>query len=389
MPYRFPPAGTKVKLHNRRSPENWLRSYYRPYAPFFFQSGTQALAAALCALSRLRPGRRSVLIPGYTCPSLVSAVRFAGCRAVPVDLEPERPFLDLESLARQLDGSTLAVVGVDLFGIPERYHGIAALTRANGTFLVEDAAQRKVVPSYSESVDIVILSYGRGKPVSVLEGGALLVRSKALVRPVAGVLERLGRAERGGRVRRYGRALAYNLLRHPSLYWMPAGMPFLGLGKTEYRNLARLEPMSRPALGWLPANLPGTAGERSPAQQKLIRAARGWSPSVQDVAANCGAAGEPLSRMPLLADSTDLKRRLVTRLRRFGASAMYPGPITAIPGAFPANAAAVSRQLPNATQWASRLFTLPLHEWVDARSVAAIDAAMEKELAPRAVEVIE
>lgn len=380
-----------MRIRKKTFPETWLRSYYRPYTPFFFGSGTQALAAALCALSRLRPGRRNVLIPGYTCPSLVSSVRFAGCRAVPVDLEPDRPRLDLGSLEQQLDETSLAVVGVDLFGIPEQYAGIAALARANGAWVIEDAAQRKFLPPYSDSVDLVVVSYGRGKPATVLEGGALLLRSSELVGPVGSIAERLGSPGSGAVLRRYGKALAYNLLRHPSIYWLPSSLPFLGLGRTDYHGLKGIEPMSPGAMGWLPANLsPDSNIEQSAGQRRLGEAALGWGRSVQDVAEICRAGGEPLSRMPLLAASAGLRSRLVRRLRPFGASAMYPAPVVDIPGAFPGKGKALSGRLPNATDFATRLFTLPLHEWMDANSVSAINAAVRRELDPDAVaEVIE
>lgn len=377
-----------MRTEKMRSPQTWLRSYYRPYIPFFFRSGTQALAAALCSLRRLRPGRRNVLIPGYTCPSLVSAARFAGCRAIPVDVEPESPRIDIAGLERNLDDNVLAVVAADLFGIPERCGRLGELAHAAGAWLIEDAAQRLSIPPYSENVDIAVLSYGRGKPVSVLEGGGLLLRSPDLIAPVAAVAGRVGSGGGGG-LHRHLKAALYNLMRHPSVYWLPAGLPLLGLGKTEYRRLEGIETMPPTVLAWLPANLPGTAISPSAGQRLLEAAAQRWSPSVQGVAGKCGAAGEPLSRMPLLADSAALKERLVTRLARFGASPMYPSAVTAIPGAFPGNGTALSRELPNATELASRLFTLPTHEWVDRRSVAAIETVVHRELDMDAAEVTE
>ena len=76
----LPPAGEPCYIGTDPAATERLLQQWRPYQAGFYASGTAALAAAVSAALAVRPGRRRVLLPGYGCPALVSAVLHAGCR---------------------------------------------------------------------------------------------------------------------------------------------------------------------------------------------------------------------------------------------------------------------------------------------------------------------
>jgi len=368
---------------------DWLRSYYRPYKSFFFGSGTQALAAVLCILKNRQPERTTVLLSGYTCPALVSAIRFAGCRPYPLDTKPGTHFIAGSAIEKAIDRSTLAVIGTDLFGIRERYSMLGSVARKHGAYVIEDAAQRKHPPPINDDVDAVVVSYGRGKPNSVLGGGALLLRSTNLLREASRFYDTVPRPSPVKDHMLFIKAVSYKLLRQPRLYWIPAGMPFLGLGRTQYRPLGRIERMPGMLLSWLPANLVASDRQRRQALRFLKQTAQHWRPFLVPVRADFGSEEPSLSRMALLACSPVVRNRILQALRKYGASPMYPAPVSDIPGAFPNSRDSREGELINARDFSRRVITLPLHEWMNEDSVRQVSHEVERQIETDAMEVTE
>ncbi|HEX5513693.1 MAG TPA: DegT/DnrJ/EryC1/StrS family aminotransferase, partial [Gammaproteobacteria bacterium] len=314
----LPPVGDPIVLaHDERANRRLRQSWY-PYQPVFYASGTAALAAAVTAALAVRPGRREVVLPGYGCPALVSAVLYAGAQPVLVDLEPGRPWLALAELTAAVGSNTAAVIAVNFLGIPERLGALAKLTQATDALLIEDSAQAyPPVGIDDQRADLVILSFGRGKPVSLLGGGAVLCREPMLAACLpkpAGVS--------GSRRRTQLEISAYNCLRRPWLYWIPQALP-LGLGETRYQplsSIAAMDPVRQQALG--------AAVERQRKQGDTIRRLRSGPAragvGLTDLAAVCGSR-QQLLRYPLLAPTAVDRERVVRALNRagLGASALY------------------------------------------------------------------
>ena len=124
MFYQLPPAGNRLCLSGAGKDESGHENAFSPYMPVFYQSGTASLAAAIGAAIRNKPTEKpEVILPAYGCPDLVSAAVFAGAKPVLVDLENDRPWMNLEQLSASINSNTVAVVAVDLLGIPERISG--------------------------------------------------------------------------------------------------------------------------------------------------------------------------------------------------------------------------------------------------------------------------
>jgi len=236
---------------------------------YLVSSGKAAFALILLALKKLFPDRDKVLIPAFTCFSVPSSVVRAGFTISLCDVHPDNLDFDFaqlsailsesslsladagpagpaaDSLVRTRDsagnsggsiGHILAVVPTHLFGIPADVARLREMIRDPGVTIVEDAAQAMGESRQGRKVgalgDVSFFSLGRGKALSVVEGGVILTDRDDL----AEVLDRLV-----GRLPRYGllplvslifKAAALITFIRPRLFWVPKSIPFLKLGET-------------------------------------------------------------------------------------------------------------------------------------------------------------
>src|SRR5262245_52199142 len=108
-------------------------------------SGTDALLLALLAKA-IGPGD-AVICPDFTFTATAEVVALLGATPVFADVEDASFNLAPESLARavatarRLGLRPRAVIPVDLFGQPADHDAIAAITDAEGLFVLDDAAQ--------------------------------------------------------------------------------------------------------------------------------------------------------------------------------------------------------------------------------------------------------
>ncbi|MGE0081198.1 MAG: DegT/DnrJ/EryC1/StrS family aminotransferase [Thiohalomonadaceae bacterium] len=368
---RLPPAGDRVTWE--RGPRNAVRGLFAPWHATLFGSGTQALAAALLALRERWPARDEVIFAAYNCPALVSATVYAGCHPVLVDYESERPWMDLRALAARLSTRTLAVIAVDLLGIPERHAELRGACARVGCALVQDGAQG--FPSRAGERgwqgDVVVLSFGRGKPVSLLTGGAVLTREDALHHGLARLATP---GEFDGLVHAL-KVRAYNLLRHPWLYRLPTALPGLHLGETRYVALQGVSAMPAALEAYLP---PAVNAFRRAAHPQALYPALLAGGSLLDLPTACRQrAGERLSRYPVLAPDRATRDRMLGRLASLGVSALYGAILPQVPGV----AAHLSGEgvFPAAESFASRLLTLPNHDGVKRTHISRLAQLLRRD----------
>ena len=373
MFYQLPPAGNRLSLSGTDKYESAQEDFFSPYIPYFYNSGTASLAAAISAAIRYKPvDKPEVILPAYGCPDIVSAAVFSGAKPVLVDLENERPWINLEKLSASINSHTVAVVAVDLLGITERLAAIRSIVSKADVLLIEDSAQSFPVPvekPYWEG-DLVVLSFGRGKPVTLLGGGAVLVRNGALGRLLT---EGSGQYNAG---RLFGlTARLYNLMRSPYLYWIPLSLPFLHLGETRYHPLTAIETMDPVRLRLLSRNVSKYQHHTNDVQAALADIARGLGDGGEawiDLSAVCRVQPhQRLLRYPLLVQA-EWRDRVYHRLRNagLGPSLLYPSSLPRIHGL--ENLLRGQGDFPAADAFARRILTLPTHEGVRKADVCRI-----------------
>jgi dTDP-4-amino-4,6-dideoxygalactose transaminase len=326
-------------------------------------SGKAALMLTLQALGTLSP-RREVVIPAFTCFSVAGAVVHAGLRPVLCDIDPETFDFDRQALPQAITGDTLCVVSHHLFGVPAAVEGTRTLCRERGAFLVEDAAQALGGEVGGRPLgtlgDAGIFSFGRGKNVTCGSGGLIVTNSDAVASAVADRAARLPAASTTAQLADLVRTVLMMIFIRPSLYWLPAALPFLGLGRTTFPRAIRAERLSGFRAGLLRdwrARLAASNRSRTAAVSYFARAL------------SIRGSARPYLRLPIVAPTAAIKERVYAKARSFGVSMSYPTPISDIPEI---RAAFDGHRYPAAHLVAERLLTLPTHHWLSDRDRRAI-----------------
>jgi perosamine synthetase len=334
---------------------------------FGFGSGKSAMRCVLEAMAALCPGRRRVVVPAYTCYSIPAAVEYAGLELVLCDIDPQSLDFDPDMLHASVDERTLCVVPVHLFGAPVALLEWAAAAHAVGAFVLEDSAQGgESRDGLDSGADGRIYSTARGKPVSTFGGGVAACRSPRLAAMLSTRYEAVPPARRMDRWRGSLGALASDALSRPWLYWIPAAMPFLKLGRTCYPDridVRRLSGLHAALLSMMADRMPAVMAEREESSRFYMRR---LSDATRERQPACvfGAAYAPMRYPYLLAKPLkDVSRMVLATGRRQGVVPMYPQSLAALERI---DSFCVNRvdRFPGAGEVAAHLVTLPTHRWV-------------------------
>ncbi|NOU10138.1 MAG: aminotransferase DegT [Nitrospira sp.] len=362
----------------RESREREFAQYFGVKYVFALSSGKAALTTILQVLAAVSP-RRKVIVPAYTCFSVPSAILRAGCDVVPCDVDPETldyRFPDLEAL---VSGDILCIVSPHLLGHAAdilRTKGIACRFEIP---VVEDAAQAMGGAEESRwlgtQADIGFFSLGRGKNVTAGSGGVILTNSDSLGLALAQQCKQIPEASWISQVQALIEAVAMAILIRPSLYWLPAGLPFLGLGETKFEldfPLYRLDGMRASLLASWQARLEASNTERLRHGQDMLNI----------LEASLGRLGPTRGevtvylRVPVILPSAEMKARIcdVSAASGLGVSGLYPSPISEIPAL---RSTCGTGQFPGAQVLADRMVTCPVHHYVTHQDIMNIADALQ------------
>lgn len=371
------PTGNRILTSDVAQPTFLFPQDYHSY---WLNSGTAALALALIAAKTSHPTKTpEVILPTYGCPDLVAAAQYAGVRAILVDIQARSPQFDYQQLEAAISSNTVAIVAATLLGIRADEKSLRTAIGNRPITLIEDSAQW--FPRDSSQTffgDYVVLSFGRGKPVNVLGGGALLT-STQLPEPVTNQIN-LTPQSSGANVKYQLRTAIYNALIHPAAYGVAEKLPFLHIGETVFHALTQIAEIPAQQKQRLSSNLTAFTQRNLNIQHRWRAALIELNDSrILDLCQTHAVSGEfSLLRYPLLIQSSTLRDQLYSQLRRqgLGASIMYAVPLMKIPGVSP-YAALFSGQN-HAEIFSGELLTLPTHDDVSTKTVADTMAIFKK-----------
>lgn len=352
MPRLLPPAGTPVRCSELISA--WTKRLtgsanefaladkvrQRTGTPHIFltNSGRTGLLIILETLKELADTNRTeVVIPAYTCYSVAAAIARAGLKIRLVDIRPETMDYDYDRLEDLSSERILAIVGCNLFGLPSDMNRISLLAKRIGAFAIDDAAQGMGLIENNHSLgcrgDVGFYSLDRGKNMTTLAGGVILTRSDQLADLLK---EKCRRLPLPGLISEMIVCLKLNLylcLIQPRIYWLPAALPFLGLGQTIYDTSFPTTRLSRfqSILGSILIDHLDRFNDTRQANSLELASTivaddrysiPGFDPD------NCPS----YLRLPVLCQTRELRDQLIICLRKNGvvASNMYPGLIADI-----------------------------------------------------------
>jgi dTDP-4-amino-4,6-dideoxygalactose transaminase len=294
------------------------------------------------------------------------------------DLEEEKTTLNYHELTQTISNRTLAIISVHLFGIPEDSRKINELASSHNAFHIEDAAQSfgSAAGKDSQSMlgttgDIGIYSFGRGKPFTLMHGGALTTNSDTIAHLVSKKINELPSSTHITTLLIAFKTLLYSLLSHPNLYWIPQHLPFLKLGHTVFNfnfKPARINAFTS-ALGTIMFETIDHLRMRRTTGEELVT--RHLSHCKNYFLTN-GQNHAPLLRFPLLLRTREQKRVVLSALQRkgLGVSGMYPTTLNLFKDTKKYFTGA--RLYPNAQSFSERIITLPLHDYVTENDIKRI-----------------
>lgn len=346
--------------------DQWVRETFAPRAWAWTDSGTTALTFAL-KLAVVDRGTRRIALPAYGCYDLATACDGAGVEVFLYDIDPETLGPDWDSLEWALAQGARTIVVAYLYGMPVDLGRVRSLAAVHQAVVIEDAAQG-IGGSYAGRPlgahgDLAVLSFGRGKGLTAGGGGALLAGSATFADSVRALEASLPPAGRG--LTGVLKSAVQWALARPRLYWIPAGLPMLGLGETIYRPPHAAGRMSRGAMGVLGVTS-GLVGREAEGRRTRATELRRQTEAACRVPRPPSGCEPGYLRFFLLAGDVNQVPSLVRGGRRLGLSPGYPSTLAELPGF-----RAVHRSVTGAQSIVRQVVTTPAHSKVTENDLVA------------------
>ena len=339
-------------------------------------SGKAALYLLLGAAHANTPHRDEVIIPDYTCWSVPSSVVKAGLKVRPVDIDKRNLGLSVESIRQAISDKTLAVVFVHLFGIPGDINVVADICREANVLLIDDAAQALGATVEGQPLgsfgDAGVLSFGRGKNITTLHGGAAVIRNQALAQAADRIYCNEFPEERVSYFADSAQLAAYKILFNRYLYWIPDSLPFLKLGEVIFDPGFRLAGLTdhRAARG---CAMLAKIEEIRLGRKKRVEAYQTALANVRGIEVpSWNVQAEPaFLRFPIIFEDKQNRNHILKQGHRLGISGMYPDTVSSIETLRP-DIVGDAAPCPTAADVASTLVTLPTHHNVTESDILRI-----------------
>lgn len=151
-----------------------------------YHNGRSALTAGMKAVVPKKNGEHpGILITSLTCYAVVEAVKAAGFTPVFADIDPKTLHFNGETIEKALKKhkDVKAIIVQNNLGYPADIKSIKTAARRHNLVLIEDLAHCAGI-SYKDGKeagtvgDFAALSFGKGKSIDTISGGALVIRTK-------------------------------------------------------------------------------------------------------------------------------------------------------------------------------------------------------------------
>ncbi|HSJ53154.1 MAG TPA: DegT/DnrJ/EryC1/StrS family aminotransferase [Anaerolineae bacterium] len=205
-------------------------------ACYFIGSGRAALSIILLGLRRLSQStevgriRSRVIIPAYSCPTMVQSVLKADLEPVLCDVSVHTLDLDRGKLESLIDDNVLAIVPAHLYGLAQDERDLVELGRQRGIWIVEDAAQAfgatlggRMVGTWG---DAGLYSMGRSKCIPAGHGGVIVAQEGVAAAIEDALHEAVGEGRPGGKDwAALAAFVGYGPATHPAGWWFISRSP--------------------------------------------------------------------------------------------------------------------------------------------------------------------
>jgi dTDP-4-amino-4,6-dideoxyglucose len=167
----------------------WVREFERELGEYLgvptvaFCNGQLALMTMLRAAG-IESGE--VIVPSFTFAATPHAVRWCGAEPVFADVAADTMCLDPQDVERRITARTVAILGVDAYGVCCDYRALGEIGSKHGLKVMYDSA-----PSFGSRVDgalvggfgdAQIFSFHATKAFATMEGGCLCSHDESIIR---------------------------------------------------------------------------------------------------------------------------------------------------------------------------------------------------------------
>jgi dTDP-4-amino-4,6-dideoxygalactose transaminase len=159
--------------------EDWWRALRvdKPVTARVTASASDGIRLALLLIG----GSGRVVAPAYTCDRVIAAIRSAGDQPILVDVDPVSGSCVREHVVDALSSQPKAILLTHLFGIDEDAPWLIGSASARGVPVIEDTSLILDLRGHADPKPAFsVFSFGRGKPLGLGGGGALLARDPLL-----------------------------------------------------------------------------------------------------------------------------------------------------------------------------------------------------------------
>ncbi len=193
---------------------------------YFYSSGKKGLLALAEQISE-KHKKPVVSLSSYSCPDLIAclAEKNFSFRFFDIDADSLEPRIEEQHLSSNL------LLLSNLYGLADSF----PKDLSEDTFVLDDSCQAALSSSGGKRIGarnnaFGLLSFGRGKSLPGLGGGALLVPEE--------LASDYSQESSSGKpiVSDSLKSIVFWLLQSPWFYRIPSSLPFLGLGQTHYSN---------------------------------------------------------------------------------------------------------------------------------------------------------
>jgi len=343
-------------------------------------SAREALAVILLGLKRLSE-RSQVIIPAYSCPTVVQSVLKAGLDPVMCDMSIQTLGLDRAALSSLVGEKVLAIVATHLYGLAQDVRDLLAIGQEYGIFVVEDAAQAFGATFQGRRVgtwgDAGLYSLGRSKCIPAGHGGVIVSQNHCAPAISEAVQDSVSRRD-GRDWSSLALFMGYGLATHPMGWWFLVRTPLNPAD--EGMDVSTLPPIHLHRISPVQAGIGASILERLESLQAMSRRnARRLMACLAEFGfvtlPQIPEGAEPVFlRLPFVVEGEEHANRVFAQLWQegIGVSRSY---WRTLPDLFSGTLSTSKRAYPVASRLASCLLTLPTHAYLKEQDFERIASA--------------
>jgi len=235
-----PTAGWPIKIRSlipplfKRCPKGLLEEDFKKYlnvrCAVLTYSGTAAFYLILESIKKLSD-KKTVIIPAFVCPLIPLAIKRAGLKIKPCDINQDNFDFDINKLKEicSEDKDTLAILAVHLGGIPLELETIKKIAKENNIFIIEDCAQSLGAEYQNKKTgsmgEFAFFSLCRGKGLTIYEGGLAVINLAEHAPLLETTAKEIIHQDNLSECLKIVELFAYSIFYRPELFWFAFRLP--------------------------------------------------------------------------------------------------------------------------------------------------------------------